>query len=81
MYNEIITGFIFYTYMKGIIKQKLDLKKIVHSTIFLLKLFSCAIIFRLICHEKMQSVEGERSRENFFETRLIQYSELPFIYT
>ena len=31
-----------------------------------MKLFSCAIIFILICHDNMRLVEGERSRENIF---------------
>ena len=42
------------------------LKKSFVPANFLLKLFSCAVVFMLICHENMRLVQGERSRENLF---------------
>ena len=37
---------------------------------FLLKLFSCAVIFMHIYHENKRLVEGKRSRENIFWKQL-----------
>ena len=41
-------------------------KKIVWNAKFPLNLFSCTVVFMLICHENIQLVEGERGRENIF---------------
>ena len=65
MFNEVLFGFTFIRTGQPLLNRNW-VQIIVVSANYLLKLFSCAVVFMLICYGKMKLVERGRMGENIF---------------